>query len=58
MLRLMFMVEKIGNILGDFKKVHTKEGHRNRRFLRIQVKMELKRLLKRGTVVRFKEKRF
>ncbi|XP_058755793.1 uncharacterized protein LOC131629007 [Vicia villosa] len=56
MLRSEAMAKKIGGILGEFEKMDQKEAHKNGRFLRIKVTMDLKLPLKRGTVVKFKEK--
>ncbi|XP_058763213.1 uncharacterized protein LOC131636620 [Vicia villosa] len=56
MLRSKAMGKKLGGILGEFEELDTKEAHRNRRFLRIKVTIDLKKPLKRGTVVKFKEK--
>ncbi|XP_058765441.1 uncharacterized protein LOC131638928 [Vicia villosa] len=56
MLRSETMARKVGQILGTFEEMDTKEGHRSGRFLRIKVKIDLNNPLKRGTVVRFKEK--
>ncbi|XP_058733417.1 uncharacterized protein LOC131605033 [Vicia villosa] len=56
MLRSEAMAKKLGGILGEFEEMDQKEAHRNGRFLRLKVKMNLKKPLKRGTVVRFKEK--
>lgn len=55
-MRLEAMTTKLGGILGDFKEMDLKEAHRNGIFLRLKVKINLKQLLKRGTLVRFKEK--
>ncbi|XP_058782243.1 uncharacterized protein LOC131656565 [Vicia villosa] len=57
MLRSETMAWKIGGILGTFEEMDQKDAHRNGRFLRIKVKMDLKLPLKRGTVVKFKEKK-
>ncbi|XP_058782089.1 uncharacterized protein LOC131656370 [Vicia villosa] len=56
MLRSESMARKLGGILGDFEEMDLKEAHRNGRFLRLKVKVDLKKPLKRGTVIRFKEK--
>ncbi|XP_058732884.1 uncharacterized protein LOC131604465 [Vicia villosa] len=56
MLRSEAMAKKLGGILGDFEELDTKEAHRNGRFLRIKVNIDLRKPLKRGTMVRFKEK--
>ncbi|XP_058725488.1 uncharacterized protein LOC131596762 [Vicia villosa] len=56
MLRSEAMAKKLGGILGKFEEMDMKEANRNGRFLRIKVTMDLKLPLKRGTVVRFKDK--
>ncbi|XP_058727051.1 uncharacterized protein LOC131598472 [Vicia villosa] len=56
MLRSEVMAKKLGGILGEYEEMDQKEAHRNGRFMRIKVKIDLKKALKRGTVVRFKEK--
>ncbi|XP_058755655.1 uncharacterized protein LOC131628867 [Vicia villosa] len=55
-LRSKAMAKNLGGIIGEYEEVDQKEAHRNGRFLRIKVKMDLKKQLKRGTVVHFKEK--
>ncbi|CAI8617145.1 unnamed protein product [Vicia faba] len=50
------MAKKLGGILGIFEEMDQKEAHRNSCFLRIKVKMDLKKPLKPGTIVRFKER--
>lgn len=50
------MAKKIGEILGLFEEIDSKEAHRSGKFMRIKVKMDMKDPLKRGTIVRFKEK--
>lgn len=39
-----------------FEELEKKEAHRNGRFMRIKVTIDLRKSLKRETVVRFKEK--
>lgn len=56
MFRSKAMVRKLGGILGKFEEMDTNEANRNERFLRLKVTMDLKLSLKRGTVVRFKDK--
>ncbi|XP_058732735.1 uncharacterized protein LOC131604305 [Vicia villosa] len=56
LLRSEAMARKLGGILGEFEELDTKEVHRNGCFLRIKVNIDLRKPLKRGTVVRFKEK--
>ncbi|XP_058740824.1 uncharacterized protein LOC131623919 [Vicia villosa] len=55
-LRTEAMAKKIGGIIGVFEEMDQKEAHKNGRFLRVKVKMDLKQPLKRGTVVKFKDK--
>ncbi|CAI8618691.1 unnamed protein product [Vicia faba] len=55
-LRSGTIAKRLGYILGNFEEMDKKDVHRNGKFLRIKVKMNLKNPLKRGTVVRFKEK--
>ncbi|XP_058749288.1 uncharacterized protein LOC131622280 [Vicia villosa] len=55
-LRTEAMAKKIGGIIGTFEEMDQKEAHKNGRFLRVKVTMDLKQPLKRGTVVKFKEK--
>ncbi|XP_058775391.1 uncharacterized protein LOC131649656 [Vicia villosa] len=57
MLRSETMAKKLGNIIGSYEEMDVKEAHRNGRFLRIKVTLNLKEPLKRGTVVSFKEKK-
>src|SRR3954471_16744334 len=56
MLRSEAMARKLGGILGKFEEMDMREANRNGRFLRIKVTLDLKLPLKRGTVVKFKEK--
>lgn len=55
MLKSEAMSRKIG-ALGTFEEMDLREVCRNRQFLRIKVTVDLKSHLKRGTVVKFKEK--
>ncbi|XP_058754368.1 uncharacterized protein LOC131627544 [Vicia villosa] len=55
-LRSEAMAKKIGGILGTFEEMDPREVCKNGRFLRIKVTLDLKAPLKRGTVVKFKEK--
>lgn len=52
------MAKKLGDILGAFIEMDSKDAHRHGKFLRINVKLDLRNPLKRGTVVRFKEKAY
>ncbi|XP_058733455.1 uncharacterized protein LOC131605074 [Vicia villosa] len=56
MLRSESMAKKLGGILGVFEEMDMKEANRNGRFLRIKVTIDLKLPLKRGIVIRFKDK--
>ncbi|XP_058752497.1 uncharacterized protein LOC131625674 [Vicia villosa] len=56
-LRSETMAKKLGNIMGSFEEMDSKEAHRTGRFLRIKVLINLKEPLKRGTVVTFKDKK-
>ncbi|XP_058756011.1 uncharacterized protein LOC131629230 [Vicia villosa] len=55
-LRIEAMAKKLGNILGEFVEADPKEAYRNGRFLHVKVKVDLKKPLKRGTMVKYKEK--
>lgn len=50
------MARKIGSILGKFEEMDSREVCKNERLLRIKVMQDLKAPLKRGTMVKFKEK--
>lgn len=56
MLQSETMARKIGNIIGAFEEMDYREACRMGRFLRIKVLIDLKNPLKRGTIVKFKEK--
>lgn len=56
MLRSEAMARKMGGNFGTFEEIDLREAHCNGRFMHIKVFVDLKQLLKRGTVVRFKEK--
>lgn len=59
MLRSKKMARKIGSIIGKFEEMDLKKRtrmHKNGRFLQIKVTMDLKDPLKRGTLVKFKDK--
>ncbi|KAI5424796.1 hypothetical protein KIW84_030835 [Lathyrus oleraceus] len=51
MLRSKTMAKKIGDIMGSFEEMGSRETHRIGRFLRIKVKMDLKQPMKRGTML-------
>ncbi|XP_058746709.1 uncharacterized protein LOC131619652 [Vicia villosa] len=55
-LRTEAMARKIGNILGNYEEMDAREVCRNGRFLRIKVTLDLKGPLKRGTLVKVKDK--
>ncbi|XP_058746370.1 uncharacterized protein LOC131619274 [Vicia villosa] len=55
-LRIEAMARKLGNILGDYVEMDSKEAYRIGRFLRLKVSMDLQKPLKRGAIVKFKEK--
>ncbi|XP_058771885.1 uncharacterized protein LOC131645226 [Vicia villosa] len=55
-LRSDSMAKKIGSVLGNFEEMDNREVCRNGRFLRIKVKLDLRAPLKRGTMVKVKEK--
>lgn len=50
------IAKKMGNILGEFMELDQREAYRNGHFLKVKAKINLKSPLKRGTVIRFKEK--
>lgn len=56
MVRTKAMTKKLGGILGTFEEVDQKDAHQNGRFLCIKVTLNSRLPLKRGTVVRFKDK--
>ncbi|CAI8606586.1 unnamed protein product [Vicia faba] len=56
MLRPEAMAKKMRDILGSFEEMDMKDAHPIDRFLRIKVTIDLRNPLKRGTVVKFKEK--
>lgn len=58
MMRSETMAKKIGDIMGSFEEMGSREAHRIGRFLRIKVKMDLKQPMKRGTMVSFKKKKY
>lgn len=55
-LRYEAMAKKLGSILGTFEELDQRDAHRNGRFFQTKVTMNLKKPLKRGTVVRYKDK--
>lgn len=58
MLRYEVMARKIRNIIVNFEEMDLKDAHKNGRFLRINLTLDLMNPLKRGTVVNFKEKAY
>lgn len=56
MLRSETMARKIGNIISSFEEMDPREACRTWRFMRIKVTIDLQNPLKRGTIVKFKEK--
>lgn len=56
MLKSKKMARKIGSIIGKFEEMNLKEVHKNGQFLQIKVTMDLKDPLKRGTMVKFKDR--
>ncbi|CAI8596235.1 unnamed protein product [Vicia faba] len=50
------IAKKLGNIFGSYEEMDLKDAHRIGTFLRIKVTIDLRNPLKRGTVVKFKEK--
>ncbi|XP_058726827.1 uncharacterized protein LOC131598223 [Vicia villosa] len=56
-LRSETMARKLGNIIGTFEEMDVREAHRNGRFMRLKVNMDLKEPLKHGTIVSFKDKK-
>ncbi|XP_058752316.1 uncharacterized protein LOC131625473 [Vicia villosa] len=55
-LRSETMAKKLGSILGEYEEMDSREAFKNGRFLRVKVTLNLKDPLKRGTIVKFKEK--
>ncbi|GAU49944.1 hypothetical protein TSUD_408390 [Trifolium subterraneum] len=56
-LRSDAMAEKLGNTIGKFVEVDIKEGHRLGKFLRLKTTVDLRKPLKRGTVINFQGKK-
>lgn len=57
-LMLDTMAEKIENILGTFEEMDLKDHHHNVRLHCLKANVGLKQPLKRGTIVRFKDKSY
>lgn len=55
-LRSDAMAQKLGDVLGKFVEVDSKEGNRLGKFLRVKVSIDLRKPLKRGTVVKYQGK--
>jgi hypothetical protein len=56
-LRSDAMAERLGNTIGKFVEVDSKEGHRLGKFLRLKTTVDLRKPLKRGTVINFQGKK-
>ncbi|XP_058727213.1 uncharacterized protein LOC131598649 [Vicia villosa] len=56
MLRSEAMARKLGSLVGKFEELDMRDACRNGRFMRLKVTIDLKLPLKRGTMVKFKEK--
>lgn len=52
-LRSDSMAKKLGDIIGEHKETDPKECNRAGRFLRVQASVDLRKPLKRGTVIRY-----
>jgi hypothetical protein len=55
-LRSDAMARKLGDLIGEFIDVDNKEGNRNGKFLRVKVSIDLRKPLKRGTVITYQGK--
>jgi hypothetical protein len=55
-LRSDAMARKLGDLIGEFVDVDNKEGNRNGKFLRVKVSIDLRKPLKRGTVITYQGK--
>lgn len=56
MLGLEMITKKIRKVLRAFEEMDRNKGHRNGRFMKIKVTLDLNKPLKKGTMVRFKDK--
>lgn len=50
------MAKQLGDTVGKFVEIDQKESNRMGRFLRIKVKVDLCKPLKRGTILKYQEK--
>ncbi|CAI8614953.1 unnamed protein product [Vicia faba] len=50
------MTKQLGNIVGEFMETDQKKANRFGKFLRIKVKVDLRKPLKRGTVLKYQDK--
>jgi hypothetical protein len=55
-LRSESMARKLGDVLGSFLEMDSKEGNRMGKFLRVKVNVDLRKPLKRGTIVKYQGK--
>jgi len=55
-LRSDAMAKKLGDVLGKFVEVDNNEGNRLGKFLRVKVTIDLRKPLKRGTMVKYQDK--
>jgi len=55
-LRSDAMAKKLGDVLGKYMEVDSNEGNRMGKFLRVKVEIDLRKPLKRGTVVKYQGK--
>lgn len=55
-LRSEVMAKQLGKIIGEYEEVDPKEANRMDMFLRIKVKIDLRKPLKGGTVIKYHEK--
>ncbi|CAJ2638278.1 unnamed protein product [Trifolium pratense] len=56
-LRSDAMALRLGNTIGQFVEADSKDGHRLGKFLRVKVSIDLRKPLKRGTVLNYQGKR-
>jgi hypothetical protein len=50
------MAKKLGNIIGQYEETDSNERNRTGRFLRLKVSIDLRKPLKRGTVIRYQDR--
>lgn len=53
---LKIMAKQLGNIIGQYEKFDLKETNTMGKFLQIKVKVELRKPLKRGTVLKYRDR--